>query len=134
MKRKMLVLVVFLFAGTLYASGYDAIKGSFSMYNPTVENVILDKIQSQTDPETGLVKIGALALKFDFLANALEEVDGLAVAAVHFSDNEDRYILDYHVDENSVAKIVLVTKNKKIINKVLYPEYDGSDKENKGSK
>ncbi len=136
MKRILfIVLAIFLSAGLLYASDYDVFKGSFSMYNPTVDMVILDKIQAQTDSETGLVKIGGLKLKFEFIANALEEVDGLSVAAVHFSDNKDEYILDYHVDGNNVAKIILVTKNKEVINKELYPaKYDDSPKENKGSK
>lgn len=135
MKRILLVLTLLLSTGLVYASEYDAFKGSFSMYNPTVEMVILEKIQAQTDPDTGLVKIGDLKLKFEFLANALEEVDGLAVAAVHFSDNEDKYLLDYHVDGNNVVKIVLVTKNKEIINKEIYPaKNEATPKENKSNK
>lgn len=134
MKRIILLLVVFFYSGALYASSYDAIEGSFNMYNPNVEMVILDKIKEQTDPETGLVKIGGLTLKFEFLANALEVVDGHAVAAVHFSDNEDEYILDYHVDGNKVAKIILVTKNKEVIIKELYPEkHEDSHEKNKGN-
>lgn len=135
MKGIFFVLVVLLNAGFLYASEYDDFKGSFSAYNPTVEMVILDKIQSQADPGTGLIKIGGLLLKFEFLDNNLEKVGGFTVAAVHFSDNKDNYILDYYVDGNNIVKIMLVTKNKEVINKELYPaKYEESSKENKGSK
>jgi hypothetical protein len=135
MKRFLLILTVLLSSGALYASDYDAFNGSFSMYDSTVENVILDKIQSQTDPETGKVKIGGLTLKFEFLDNALEEVDGLAVGAVHFTDGKDTYILDYHVAGFNVEKIVLVTKNKEYINMELYPgKKEGTPEEKKESK
>jgi hypothetical protein len=135
MKKIFLILIVLFSSGLLYASDYDPFNGSFSMYNPTVEMVILDKIQSQTDPDTGKVMIGGLALKFDFLDNALEEVDGLSVAAVHFVDSEDKYILDYHVDGNNVVKIMLASKNGKVINKELYPaKNETSSGEKKESK
>jgi hypothetical protein len=131
MRRLLLIILILFSSGVLYAAGYDAFKGSFGMYDTIVETVILDKIQSQTDPETGKIKIGDLTLKFEFMANALEEVEGLAVAAVHFSDDKDKYILDYHVDGNNVAKIVLVTKNGVVINKELYP---AKNEECKGEK
>jgi hypothetical protein len=135
MKKLLLVLTALLSSGVLYASDYDAFKGSFSMYNSTIETVILDKIQAQTDPETGKVKIGGLVLKFEFLDNALEEVDGLAVGAAHFIDGKDTYILDYHVAGYNVEKIVLVTKNGEYINKELYPcKNEGSPEEKKESK
>ncbi|NLA74582.1 MAG: hypothetical protein GX846_03770, partial [Deltaproteobacteria bacterium] len=121
MKRLSLVLMLLLLnAGVLYASGYDAVKGSFNMYNPAVEMTILTKIKAQTDPETGLAVIGGLKLKFEYLANTLEVVEGHAVAPVHFSDGEDKYMLDYYVDGDNVVKIILVTKNHEYINKELY--------------
>ena len=113
---------VILTSGILCASDYDAFKGSFSMYDATTEMIILKKIESQTDPETEKVMVGGLALTFEFFPNALQEVDGLPVASVYFSDKDDKYVLDYYVDGYKVVKIVLLTKNGEFINKELFHE------------
>lgn len=129
MKRFIIVsLSVLLFSVVLYAQEgsdpYDAFKGSFSMYDATAEMVVLKKIESQTDPETEKVMIGGLALTFEYFANAFEVVDGLQVASVYFTDKKDKYIMDYYVDGYNVVKIILVSKNGKVINKEVYPAKD----------
>ena len=115
-----------LITGILYASDYDAFKGSFSMYDAAAEMVILKMIESQTDPEKEKVIVGGMELKLEYLANAFEQVDGMKVASVYFSDKDDKYVLDYYVDGDNVAKIVLLTKNGEFINKELYPAKEES--------
>ena len=118
-----LVLLINTSFFTFCASGQDyGYKGSFSGYDASTEIVVLKKIESQTDPETEKVKIGGLSLKFEYFNNTLDEVDGYIVAAVHFSDKEDKYLFDYYVKGDKVEKIILFSKNGKFINKQVFPE------------
>ena len=131
MKRHLITfLTVLLSSGFLYASDemYDSFKGSFGMYDMSTEMVVLKKIESETDPKTEKMILGGLSLKFDYFENELGQDKGRQVAYVHFSDNKDEYVLTYHVDGNSVVKIMLFSKNGEFINKELYPAKD-PDKE-----
>lgn len=117
---------------TVCASGQDfGFKGSFSGYDASTEIVVLKKIESQTDPETEKVNIGGMSLKFEYFSNALDEVDGYIVAAVYFSDKEDKYLFDYYVKEDKVVKIIFFSKNGKYINKQVFPEKNEACSEEK---
>ena len=133
MKKTLITsLVVLLSSGVLYAADdetYDSFKGSFGMYDMSVEMVVLKKIESKTDPKTEKMKIGGLTLNFDYFENELAQENGLQVAYVHFTDKEDEYILTFHVDGYNVVKIILFSKNGDFINKELYPAKN-SDKKN----
>lgn len=114
---------VLLSSGMLYASDeiYDSFKGSFGMYNMSTEMVVLKNIESKTDPKSEKMMLGGLSLKFDFIDSEPGHEKGLQVVYVHFTDNEDKYVLAYHVDGNNIVKIMLFSKNKDFINKELYP-------------
>lgn len=103
------------------AGGGDEFKGSHVKYDVTAEMAILNKIESQTDPETEKVVLDGLALKFEYINNNFFQIDAYQVASVYFSDNEDEYVFDYYLDGDEVSKIVLYTKNGKEINKQVYP-------------
>ena len=125
------VLALLLSSGVIYASDdiYDSFKGSFGMYDALIEMVVLKKIESQTDPETEKMKIGGMALKFEYFENELGQENGLPVAYVHFSDKEDDYVLTYYVEGEDVVKIILFSKNGKFINRELYPAETPAEKE-----
>ena len=132
MKNFLIIFIaVLLISGITYASGetYDSLKGSFGMYDVSAQMVVLNKIESQTNPETEKMTLGGLTLKFDFFEDELAQENGLQVAYVHFTDNKDNYILTYHVDGNNVVKIILFSKNGDFINKELYPDKDPDKKE-----
>ena len=126
MKKFLTIALVILFNTaffTVFVSGQNfEYKGSFSGYDASTEIVILNKIESQTDPDTEKVNIGGMSLKFEYFSNALDEVDGYIVAAVYFSDKEDKYLFDYYVKGDKVEKIILFSKNGKFINKQVFPE------------
>ena len=104
------------------ASGGEAqFKGSHTKYDAAAEMVILNKIESQTDPETGKTLIDEMALKFEYINNNFFQIDTYQVASVYFSDSEDEYVFDYYLDGDTVAKIILYTKNGREINKQVYP-------------
>ena len=131
MKRHLITfLTILLSPGLLYASDeiYDSFKGSFGMYDMSTEMVVLKNIESKTDPKTEKMMLGGLSLKFDYFENELGQDKGRQVVYVHFSDDKDEYVLTYHVDGNSVVKIVLFSKNGEFLNKELYPAKD-PDKE-----
>ena len=128
MKKTLAVFVVLLNAAIVYASeGAVEFKGSHSMYDMNAEMVILNKIESQTDPATEKVMIGGMALTFEYFNNTFAVNDGYQFASVHFSDKKDKYVFDYYVDVDKVIKIVLFTKNGEMINKQVYPEEKGSN-------
>lgn len=132
MKNILTVFVVLLNAGIVYASGGGSeFKGSHSMYDVNAEMAILNKIESQTDPATEKVIIGGMALTFEYFNNTFSVNDGYRFASVHFSDKKDKYVFDYYVDVDKVIKIVLFTKNGKMINRQVYPEEKGSNSERK---
>ena len=119
-------------SGVMYASGeiHDSFKGSFGMYDVSAEMVVLNRIESQTDPKTEKMDLGGLSLKFDYIESEPAQENGLQVVYVHFTDKEDNYILTYHVDGNNIVKIMLFSKNSDFINKELYPAKDPVKKEN----
>ena len=132
MKNILAVFAVLLSAGIVYASGRsDDFKGSHSMYDVNAEMAILNKIESQTDPETEKVIISGMALTFDYFNNTFSVNDGYQFASVHFYDEKDKYVFDYYVDVDKVIKIVLFTKNGEMINKQVYPEEKGSNSDRK---
>ena len=96
-------LILLLVSGMVYAGENDLnyhYKGIFDMYDVYIEKIVMQELKSQTDPETGHVKIGDLILKFEYFANTLDEVDLMKVATLHFTDkNKNRYILDYYFDD-----------------------------------
>jgi len=115
----------------MYASSntYDSFKGSFGMYSVSAEMVVLNRIESQTDPKTEKMALDGLSLKFDFIESELGQENGLQVAYVHFTDKEDNYILTYYVDGENIVKIMLFSKNEDFINKELYPAKNPDKKE-----
>lgn len=124
------VLTVLLGAGLVYASDIpEFLKGSYGMYDISAEMVILNKIESQTDPATEKVVIDGMALKFEYFYNTFRIIDGYQVASVYFSDEENLYIFDYYVSGGKVEKIILYLKNEEEINKQVYPEKKDSDSE-----
>ena len=126
------VLALLLSAGIVYASrGEYEFKGSHRMYDVNAEMAILNKIELQTDPATEKVMIGGMALTFEYFNNTFFENDGYPFASVHFSDKKDKYVFDYYVNVDKVIKIVLFTKNGKVINKQVYPEKKGSNSDRK---
>ncbi len=135
MKKILVAVFVLFFSAVTFitcASGQDyGYKGSFSGYDVTTEMAVLKMIESQTDPETEKVIIGGMALKFEYFSNALDEVDGYHVAAVYFSDKEDKYLFDYYVEGDKVVKIMLFSKNGEYINKQVYPDEKGDCSEGK---
>ncbi|MFC1839366.1 hypothetical protein ACFL1N_07295 [Thermodesulfobacteriota bacterium] len=135
MKKFLIVVLALLFITGIFivrASGQDyGYKGSFSGYDVSTDMIVLKMIESQTDPETEKVMIGGMALKFEYFSNALVEIDGYLVAAVNFSDKEDKYHFDYYVKEDMVVKIILFSKNGEFINKQVYPEKKGERSEEK---
>jgi hypothetical protein len=121
---------VLLGSGIAYASDIpEFMKGSFGMYDVSAEMVILKKIESQTDPATEKVMIDGMALKFEYFYNTFRIVDGHQVAAVYFSDEENKYIFDYYVSGDEVVKIIFYLKNEEEINKQVYPENRDSNSE-----
>ena len=126
-------LVMLLSSGILYADGNDSFKGSFGMYDASTEAVVLKKIESQTDPKTEKVMIGGLALKFDYMDSTPDQVDGMQVVYVYFTDKKDKYILTYYVGGNKIVKIALFSKNGDYINKELYPAKNESSSGKKES-
>ena len=132
MKNLIAVFVVLLNAGIVYASGGAVeFKGSHRMYDVNAEMAILNKIESQTDPATEKVMIGGMALTLEYFNNTFFENDGYPFASVHFSDKDDKYVFDYYVNVDKVIKIVLFTKNGKVINKQVYPEKKDSNSDRK---
>ncbi|MBN2420519.1 MAG: hypothetical protein JXL81_14105 [Deltaproteobacteria bacterium] len=132
MKRLLILLSAALLSlGAVHAAEdevYDSYKGSFSMYDISAEMAVLKKIESHTDPDTEKVMIGGLVLKFEYMESELSLEKGMQVAYVHFTDKEDRYILTYHVNNNTVVKIMLFAKNNVFLNKELYPAKDTEEK------
>ena len=126
-------LIMILSSGILYADGNDSFKGSFGMYDASTQAVVLKKIESQTDPKTEKVMIGGLALKFDYLDSTPDQVDGMQVVYVYFTDKEDKYTLTYYVDGYNIVKIMLFSKNGDYINKELYPAKNESSSGKKES-
>ena len=125
-----IILAVLLGPSIAYASELDEfMKGSFGMSDVSAEMVILKKIESQTDPASEKVIIDGMALKFEYFYDTYRIIDGYQVAAVYFSDKEDDYIFGYYVAGDKVARIVLYLKNKKEINKQVYPEKKDSSSE-----
>lgn len=126
-------LAILLNISIVYASegGYEY-KGSSGMYDFSAEMVVLKKIESQTDPATEKVLINGMALKFEYFENRFTIIEGYQVASVHFSDKGYTYVFDYYVDGDKVVKIVLYTKNGKMVMKQVYPKKkEASSEENK---
>jgi hypothetical protein len=124
-KILMIILTVLLYPGfvCLYAQD-DQFKGSFTNYDVNSEQIVLNRIEADTDPQTEMVTLDGTALKFEYIDYSLIYYAGeYKVLPVYFSDQKGgRYVFDYYVDYDSLAKIVLVMKKGEIINKQVYPE------------
>ena len=124
-KILILLLMVLLYPAyvCLYAQDFQ-FKGSFTNYDVNSEQAVLDKIEADTDPKTEKVILDGTALKFEYMDYSLIYIaDKYKVIPVYFSDQKGgRYVFDYYVDYDSLAKIVLVMKKGEIINKQVYPE------------
>ncbi len=130
MKKLIFALVAMAMSISIaYASGGYEYKGSHTGFDVTAENAVLNMVESQTDPETEKVNIAGKTYKFEYFNNNFPEVGGYLVGAVHLSDGDDQYVFDYYVAGENVVKILLYTKNGKVINKQVYPENEeaGSD-------
>ncbi len=126
-------LMFILMVGIVYANENDLnyfYKGSFDMYDSHIEDTVMQILKAQTDPETGLVKIGDHYFNFEYFANTLDEVDLMKVATLHFTDKDkNRYIIDYYFDGyKKLHKIMLFSKNGKAVNRELYNSDESSKK------
>lgn len=123
--KKILFVLFAMAAGAsiAYASGGYEYKGSHTGFDVTAENAVLNMLESQTDTKTEKVNIGGMALKFEYFDNHFfPDKDGRLIGSVHLSDNSDKYVFDYYVEGDRVVKILLYTKNGRVVNEQVYPE------------
>ena len=78
MKKVIMFMVAIMAAGLVFASGTDhkgsstEKKGSGGQKDPAVQKVMLEYIESVTNKESGLIKLGLVEAKFDYLHDGIK--------------------------------------------------------------
>ena len=126
------ILTVFFCSGYIHIYGQDyGFKGSYtSVYDSTSEQAVLNKIEADTDPKTEKVILDGRAFKFEYIDNLMnyDIEEGYKVLGVYFTDEEGEWhVFEYYVDNDKVAKIVMLTTNG---SKQIYSEEQDTDSKN----